>query len=74
MKKINLKNTPIISGVDALYYFAQSGAYYDDFYQDILNQIEDKKSEFMALNCKKRSKSDTYDTLVRTPMTVSFGQ
>jgi hypothetical protein len=24
--------------------------------------------------CKKRSKSDTYDTSVRTPMTVSFGQ
>lgn len=50
MKKINLKNTPIISGVDALYYFAQSGAHYDNFYLDILQQIEDKKSEFSALN------------------------
>ena len=26
------------------------------------------------LGCKKRSKSDTYDTSVRTPMTVLFGQ
>jgi len=26
------------------------------------------------LGCKKRSKSDTYDTSVRTPMTVTFGQ
>ena len=24
--------------------------------------------------CKKRSKSDTHDTSIRTPMTVSFGQ
>ncbi len=26
------------------------------------------------MTCKKRSKSDTYDTSIRTPMTVSFGQ
>jgi len=24
--------------------------------------------------CKKRSKSDTHDTSIRTPVTVSFGQ
>jgi len=50
MKKITSKNTPIISGIDALYYFAQSGAHYDTFYLDIINQIEDKKREFTALN------------------------
>ena len=50
MKNINNKNTPQISGIDALYYFAQSGAHYDNFYLDILNQIEDKKKEFTALN------------------------
>ena len=50
MKNINNKNTPQISGIDALYYFAQSGAYYDNFYLEILNQIEDKKAEFTALN------------------------
>lgn len=49
-KKINNKNTPIISAVDALYYFGQSGAHYDNFYLDIMNQIEDKKAEFTALN------------------------
>jgi len=28
----------------------------------------------VAALCKKRSKSDTYDTSIRTLMTVSFGQ
>lgn len=39
-----------ICGIDALYYFAQSGGKYDEFYEDIINQIEDKKAEFTALN------------------------
>ena len=46
MKNINNKNTPIISGIDALYYFAQSGGGYDKYYLDIIDQIEDKKKEF----------------------------
>lgn len=50
MKKINIKNTPQISGIDALYYFAQSGSGYDKYYEDIIDQIEDKKAEFSALN------------------------
>ena len=50
MKKINNKNTPLISGIDALYYFAQSGAHYDNFYLNILEQIENKKAEFSTLN------------------------
>lgn len=50
MKKINIKNTPQISGIDALYYFAQSGGGYDKYYEDIIEQIEDKKAEFSALN------------------------
>jgi hypothetical protein len=50
MKKYNFKNTPIVSGIDALYYFAQSGGGYDNFYMDIIDQIEDKKAEFSALN------------------------
>ena len=44
------KNTPFISGIDALYYFAQSGGKYDEYYEDIIEQIEDKKAEFTALN------------------------
>jgi len=43
-------NPPQISGIDALYYFAQSGGGYDDFYINIIDQIEDKKAEFKALN------------------------
>lgn len=50
MKKINIKNTPQISGIDALYYFAQSGSGYNKYYEDIIEQIEDKKAEFSALN------------------------
>ena len=49
MKKITNKNTPQISGIDALYYFAQSGGGYDNFYMNIIDQIEDKKAEFQAL-------------------------
>jgi len=50
MKKIGIKNTPQISGIDALYYFAQSGGGYNKYYEDIIEQIEDKKAEFSALN------------------------
>ncbi|PHM16608.1 MAG: hypothetical protein CJD30_10645 [Sulfuricurvum sp. PD_MW2] len=41
---------PYASGIDALYYFAQSGAFYDRLYEDIINQIEDKKAYFKSLN------------------------
>ena len=41
---------PYASGIDALYYFAQSGAFYDRLYMDIINQIEDKKAYFKTLN------------------------
>ena len=50
MKKINSKNTPQISGIDALYYFAQSGGGYDNYFMNVIDQIEDKKAEFTALN------------------------
>ena len=50
MKDKNEKNIPHISGIDALYYFAQSGGNYDNYYMDIIDQIEDKKAEFTALN------------------------
>lgn len=50
MSKNKIKNTPFISGIDALYYFAQSGGNYDNFYMDIIDQIEDKKAEFSALD------------------------
>jgi len=49
-KKISKKNTPQVSGIDALYYFAQSGGGYDEYYMNIIDQIEDKKAEFSALN------------------------
>ncbi|MGE4396882.1 MAG: hypothetical protein AB7D34_05440 [Sulfurimonas sp.] len=39
-----------ICGIDALYYFAQSGGKYDEFYENIIEQMEDKKAEFTALN------------------------
>jgi len=40
-KKISKKNTPQVSGIDALYYFAQSGGGYDDYYMNIIDQIDD---------------------------------
>lgn len=50
MKNVNKLNTPFVSGIDALYYFAQSGGGYDEFYEDIIEQIELKKQEFSILN------------------------
>ncbi|QOY51393.1 hypothetical protein [Candidatus Sulfurimonas baltica] len=50
MENNKIKNIPHISGTDALYYFAQSGGKYDAFYENIIEQIEDKKTEFTALN------------------------
>ena len=50
MKNKIEKNIPHISGIDALYYFAQSGGKYDNYYMNIIDQIEDKKAEFTALN------------------------
>lgn len=44
------KGVPYASGIDTLYYFAKSGGYYDEFYQNILTQIDTKKKEFEALN------------------------
>jgi len=49
-KNINSKNTPFISGIDALYYFAQSGGGYDNYYMNIIDQIEDIKEKFEAYN------------------------
>jgi hypothetical protein len=50
MHTSNVKNTPLISGIDALYYFAQSGAFYDRFFDALQEQIEDKKEYFSQLN------------------------
>jgi hypothetical protein len=50
MKKIDNKNTPQVSGIDALYYFAQSGGGYDNYFEDIINQIEGKKQEFSSFS------------------------
>jgi hypothetical protein len=49
MNEINKLNTPFVSGIDALYYFAKSGGGYDAFYKDIIEQIEMKKQEFSSL-------------------------
>lgn len=47
----NLVNsTPVVSGIDALQYFAQSGGQYDRFYESLMDQIEDKKAYFKKLN------------------------
>jgi len=50
MQDSHVKNIPFASGIDALYYFAQSGAFYDRLYENIINQIEDKKAYFKSLN------------------------
>ncbi|WP_345972233.1 hypothetical protein [Sulfurimonas diazotrophicus] len=42
--------TPMLSGIDALYYFAQSGAFYDRFFESIMEKIEEKKAYFDSLN------------------------
>lgn len=46
----SVKSVPVVSGIDALQYFAQSGAFYDRFYENLMNQIEDKKAYFKKLN------------------------
>lgn len=38
------------SGIDALYYFAQSGGFYESYYADIIQQIEEKKRVFASYN------------------------
>lgn len=50
MKNAKIDNTPFASGIDALYYFAQSGGQYDEFYENIIEQIEKKREEFATLN------------------------
>ena len=40
----NLPN--VISGIDTLYFFYESNAFYDDFLLDILDQLEDSKGRF----------------------------
>lgn len=36
----------VISGIDTLYYFYESNEFYDDFFLDILNQLEESKARF----------------------------
>lgn len=50
MQDSNVKFIPHVSGIDALYYFVQSGAFYDRLYENIIDQIEDKKAYFKSLN------------------------
>jgi len=38
----------LVSGIDALYYFASSHPNYDNFYLEILSQIETQKDRFKA--------------------------
>lgn len=42
--------TPVVSGIDALQYFAQSGGNYDRFYDTLMQAINDKKKYFSNLN------------------------
>ncbi|MDP2076512.1 MAG: hypothetical protein Q8J85_00565 [Sulfuricurvum sp.] len=42
--------TPVVSGIDALQYFVQSGAFYERFFEGLLDQIEDKKAYFKSIN------------------------
>ncbi len=50
MPYTHAKKTPQVSGIDALYYFAQSGGLYDQFFENILEQIEERKAYFSSLN------------------------
>lgn len=50
METLQPSRTPLISGIDALYFFAQSGAFYDRFFENITGQIEKRIKEFEALN------------------------
>lgn len=50
MNKTTDNNIPHASGIDALYYFAQSGGKYDEFYENIIEQIENKKKGFESLD------------------------
>jgi hypothetical protein len=42
------KNIAYACGIDALYFFVQSGAGYDNVYLDILNQIDQQDKAFRA--------------------------
>ena len=42
----NLENIPLLCGIDTLYYFVETNHDYDDFFLDLLDQIEDKKALF----------------------------
>ena len=44
-----IENIAYVCGIDALYFFVQSGAGYDDIYLDILNQIDQQEKNFKAL-------------------------
>lgn len=46
MKKEDLKSIPMICGIDSLYYFIETNNSYDNFYNELIEQIELKKSEF----------------------------
>lgn len=46
----SVTSTPVVSGIDALQYFAMSGGQYDRFYESLMDQIEDKKAYFKKLN------------------------
>lgn len=46
----HVNSTPVVSGIDALQYFAMSGGQYDRFYETLMDQIEDKKAYFKKLN------------------------
>ncbi|MFA6191713.1 MAG: hypothetical protein WC665_05105 [Sulfurimonas sp.] len=50
MKNKLIKNIPFASGIDSLYYSAQSGGQYDEYYESIIDKVEDKKREFTLLN------------------------
>jgi len=43
---IDNKNTPMICGIDTIYYFIETNRKYDAFFQNIEEQIENKKIDF----------------------------
>lgn len=49
MSNTKIDYIPHASGIDTIYYFVQSGAGYNSFYLDLIDQIEDKKREFEIL-------------------------
>jgi len=58
------------SGVDALYYFAQTNGTYPEFFENLLSQIQDQKNRFEGMNYAYKE-NDLHVALIDFELTYS---